>query len=353
MISPGALHAIISGKRRDPAARLLRCVLRAAEPAYTTAIAWRNRRYDRNPRLVRRVSVPVVSVGNITTGGTGKTPMVAWLAARLVEMDWQCVILSRGYANGDAAENDEARVLAAHLPGVAHLQNADRVEAANRAVREFGANVLLLDDGFQHRRLARDLDIVLLDALEPFGFGHLLPRGLLREPLSSLSRADVIALSRADLVPLERREAIRRRAMQFAPEADWVELRHRPTGLVGADGTREPLELLTDQPVAAFCGIGNPQGFRRTLERLGCRVLAFREYPDHHRFSPSELVALARWADRIDCRYVLCTEKDLVKLASLAWSGKPLLALRIEVEFLGREDSLWQRLERVLSSEGA
>src|SRR5262249_1316013 len=150
---------------------------------------------------------------------------------------------------------------------------------AAMAVEEFDCQLILLDDGFQHRRLARDLDIVLVDALEPFGYGHVFPRGALREPLDGLHRAQVVALSRADLVDEATREAIRAQVARHAPRAAWVEIVHAPQSLLNATGTQQPLTALAGQRVAAFCGIGNPAGFRHTLAGCGYDVAGLREFP--------------------------------------------------------------------------
>src|SRR5207247_1836244 len=155
--------------------------------------------------------------------------------------------------------------------------------------------VLILDDAFQHRRLARDLDIVLLDALEPFGYGHLLPRGLLREPLEGLSRAHVIGLSRSDAVPESRRREIESRVRQLTPAAVWLELAHQPTRLISASGQSLELSALRGRRVAAFCGIGNPAGFRATLERCGVEIAAWLELPDHCAYDNDEISRLCQW----------------------------------------------------------
>src|SRR5690606_6118545 len=185
-LDPARWEALISGQRRGFAARLARGALTLGELPYALAVLWRNRRYDRRPELVQHAPIPVVSIGNLTTGGTGKTPLVAWVARYLRGLDLRVVLLSRGYGAPDGALNDEALELEQRLPDVPHVQQPDRVAAVNLAAEEFASQIAVLDDGFQHRRLARDLDIVLLDALQPFGYGHLLPRGLLREPLKGL-----------------------------------------------------------------------------------------------------------------------------------------------------------------------
>src|SRR5215218_2325723 len=184
MLRPSEFRDVVSGRRIGLVAGLTRCMLRVAEVPYTIAVTIRNRRYDRGAAKVQHVGVPTITIGNLTLGGTGKTPMVKWLAQRFQHTGLRVAILSRGYGAADGKHNDEAMELAQALPDVPHIQNRDRVAAARQAIREFDSQLLLLDDGFQHRRLGRDLDIVLLDALEPFGFEHVFPRGTLREPVA-------------------------------------------------------------------------------------------------------------------------------------------------------------------------
>ncbi len=346
MFRPSDYHAILSGRRKDLRARLLRAALQACEPLYALAVRHRNRRYDAHPERIRRLDVPVVSVGNLTTGGTGKTPLVITLARWAFDEGKRPVLLSRGY-KGTLEGNDEAAVIHLHLPQLVHLQDRDRVRAGRAAIDAHHPDLFLLDDGFQHRRLHRDLDIVLLDALEPFGFGHLLPRGLLREPKSALSRADVLVLSRADLVDAPTRSAIRREAEQAAGRAlPWAEIRHRPGFLrhlphfADDETTLESPERLRGAAVVGFCGLGNPMGFRRTLESLGARILAFCEFPDHHRFSEPEIVRLIDIAHKVNAECLVCTEKDLVKLAAFDWADMPVVAVGIEIEFLAGEADL-------------
>ncbi len=232
-LSPTSFRELVSGRRRGALAAVLRGTLAVAEVPYTWAVRWRNRHYDHSRDAVCRVDVPVISVGNLTLGGTGKTPMVEWIVRRFLAQGKKVGILSRGYAS-HSGPNDEARELEWKLPGVPHVQNPDRVAAAHRAIAEFGCQVLVLDDAFQHRRIGRDLDIVLLDALEPLGYEHLFPRGTLREPVQGLARADVIALSRADLLAADERGAIHDRVLKLSPKAVWVEVVHAPLALVAA-----------------------------------------------------------------------------------------------------------------------
>jgi tetraacyldisaccharide 4'-kinase len=325
-------------------------VLRVAEAPYAAAMRARNARYDDGRAIAHRVAAPVISVGNLTLGGVGKTPLVEWLARWLLARGVKVAIVSRGYGaepagrapvGGDGrrsgvadarSQNDEARELAEKLPAAPHFQHRDRLLACQTAIDEAGAELLLLDDGFQHRRLARDLDLALVDACEPFGFEHVFPRGTLREPLAGVARAHAIALTRADMLPADERDAIRRRYQELAPAAAWLELWHRPAALRSTTGEEISPAALRGTRVAAVCGIGNPRGFRHTLDSTGCQLVAFREYPDHHRYTQRDLGELAAWADSMPAQAIVCTHKDLVKIPAERLGRKPLWALRVEAE---------------------
>ena len=353
MLNPSEFRDLVSGRRRGPGAGLLRAGLRLVEVPYTAVVTWRNRRYDSGKAEIHPAGVPVVSVGNLSLGGTGKTPMVQWIAQWCRQRGLRVAVLSRGYGSEDGGANDEALELEQKLPAVPHLENPNRVEAARLAVEELDMQVLVLDDAFQHRRIARDVDIVLLDALEPFGFGHVFPRGTLREPLSGLARADVVALSRSEMLDENQREAIRRQVQAYAPDALWLEVTHAPQTLLRHDGQQQPLDALRDRPVAAFCGLGNPAGFRHTLDACGYRVAAFREFPDHHLYTRDDVESLATWADRLDVEAVLCTHKDLVKLGIDRLGRHDLWALSIGLDFLAGQAEFEERLRSVLSQSSS
>lgn len=340
---------VVSGKDRSWRAAGLRAILAAAEPLVIAGVLWRNRRYDRGRSAIHDVGVPVVSVGNITLGGTGKTPMTAWLCRWFRRHFVRVAVISRGYGAEAGAVNDEAAVLESQLPDVPHLQNPDRVAAALTAVEELASQLIVLDDGFQHRRLARSLDLVMLDALDPFGSEHVFPRGMLREPLKNLARADVIVLSRADQVSAEQIERIRRRVLRYAPHSLWGESRHVPTLVLRTGSEPFPAEDLRGKRLAAFCGIGNPAAFRKTLGDLGLDVVAFREYPDHHRYRREDVADLSHWAAAHGADIVLCTEKDWVKIQVPSLGGLPLAALRIELQFTAGQESIERRLGEVLA----
>jgi tetraacyldisaccharide 4'-kinase len=349
LFSPTKFRDLVSGRRRGLSAALLRTGLRAASFPYGWAIRYHNRRFDRGHSEIHRPAVPVVSVGNLTVGGTGKTPMVEWIARYYRSRDVRVAILSRGYGAAEDGRNDEALELELALPDVPHLQNPDRAASATIAVEELASQLLLLDDGFQHRRLARDLDVVLLDASEPFGFDHVLPRGTLREPTSGLRRAQVVVLSRADMLDAAARDAIRQRVVKLNPAAVWCEVEHRPAALLASDGIREPLAGIAQQSIVAFCGIGNPAGFRHTLAALDGRIAAWREFPDHHAYARDDVEELAALVRTSGAAFAICTRKDLVKLRVPTIGNVPLRAVAVELNFLAGQDALVKSLEPLAS----
>lgn len=350
LFTAAGFRDLVSGRRRGVGAMLLRGGLSVAELGYAAAMRIRNWRYDRGSAMAHRVDVPVVCVGNLTLGGTGKTPVVEWLARWFRAHDVRTSIVSRGYGVEQGSRNDEALELEQKLPDVPHLQHADRVEGARTAIEEFESQIVLLDDGFQHRRLARDLDVVLLDALEPFGYGHVFPRGLLREPLDGLKRAGVVVLSRADLVDEGERRRIHDVVRCYNSDAAWCEVRHAPRTLLNSRGAERPLDELRGKRVVGFCGLGNPAGFRRTLDGLGCEVAALEEFPDHHAYQRADLERLAQTAQQSQAAALVCTYKDLVKLQVDELRGLPVWAVVVGIEFLSGEAALVEKLMPLLPS---
>ncbi|MEO1497556.1 MAG: tetraacyldisaccharide 4'-kinase [Planctomycetota bacterium] len=350
-------YDLVSGRRRGAAALLTRLGLLAAEGPYRAGVWWRNRFYDTRPQLTHAAPAPVVSVGNLTLGGTGKTPMVRWVAQRLREHGVRVALVSRGYGADDGGPNDEALELEQSLPDVPHLQNPDRVSAATAAVEELAAEAIVLDDGFQHRRLVRDLDIVLVDATCPFGFGHVFPRGTLREPFANVRRADVVCLTRSDQVERPTCDNVRERVARHAPDAVWCESITRPARLIEALAGAGPYDEaacdvgpaadLSGRRVVAVSAIGNPAAFRRTVESLGARVVEAVEYPDHHRYTRDDIDRLSAVARSASAETLVCTHKDLVKIGVPAVGDTPVRAVTIEVAFTVGEDALRERLSRV------
>jgi tetraacyldisaccharide 4'-kinase len=347
-------HDLVSGRSAGAGAALARLGLWAASVPYGAAVRLRNRLFDRGWKTPHRAAVPVVSVGNLTLGGTGKTPCVEYLARFYRERGERVAVLSRGYGAA-AGPNDEALVLEENLPDVPHLQGADRAALAGVAVEELEAELLILDDGFQHRRLARDFDLVLLDATNPWGYGSMFPRGLLREPPSSLRRADAVMVTRCDQVTDPEVNDLTSWVRDLTPDRPVVASTHAPMAWVQHGHPDRPLEALRGRPVAAFCGIGNPASFRRTLRDLGAEPADFRAYPDHHAYTRADVDDLRAWARRQPADAVLATtQKDLVKLRTDCLGERDLLALKIGLHVRPGPDAdaLHRRLAAVAPSSG-
>jgi len=329
-------------------------------PAFLFGLGARiRRRLYGLPGAVRQAEVPVISVGNLTVGGTGKTTIVAWLVRRLQQRGRTPAVVSRGYlgrvgrgplmvSRGDGplvearVSGDEPYLLARSLPGAIVVAGSDRVEGC-RAAREAGADVVILDDGFQHLRLARDLDLVLLDAHSPFGNYRLLPAGTLREPASGLRRADVVLITRSRLD--ESFEVLERVVRRYHREVPILRSGHRCSGFFDYDGHA------VDRPtrVVAFCGIGNPDAFVTDLESQGVEVAAFRPFRDHHSFTADDWSALVEMATAHDA-CLLTTEKDLVRLTPdlRGAAAADVVAMRIEA-VVHDADVLIERVEQVLA----
>ncbi len=310
----------------------------------------RNWCYDRGLLRSTKAPLPVISVGNLSVGGTGKSPLVAWLARNLRQRNVRVAVLSRGYGQLDNGQNDEALELELQLPDVPHLQHWDRIASAKLAADELDMEVLLLDDGFQHRRLARDLEIVLLDASEPPEVRWMLPGGLLREPFSSLVRADVVVLSRAARANPAAYAKLLQQVKRHAPQAAVLAANHRPANLWNASGEVLEPARLSGQSVLAFCAIGHPSSFFASLEELGAHILDRRTWPDHHPFTADDIASLAHWTQQYPAaKRVVCTMKDWVKIQSETIGELPLSALRIEMQFSEEPAELEEKLNELLA----
>jgi tetraacyldisaccharide 4'-kinase len=343
-ISADYFRDLVQGRKRGFGATLQRCGLGAISRAYGLVTASRNRLYDWQWLPSQASTVPVVSIGNLTLGGTGKTPCVEYVARLYRGRELQVAILSRGYGQ-ENGPNDEALLLEESLPDVPHLQGADRVELARIAVEELESEILVLDDGFQHRRLRRTLDIVLLDMTDPWGAGRLFPRGLLRESPGGLSRAHAVVLTRCDQADEASKKLVRAKVERLAPHAIVAETSHRPLELMRNQHPAQNIQLLRGKAAVGFCGIGNPESFRKTLEQAGARILAFRTFPDHHAYNASDVEDLRSWASKQakDC-LVVTTQKDLVKLRLPNLGGQALWALRVGLHFEAGQQALDQKL---------
>ena len=338
ILSAEAWHDTVSGQRRGLKGWVFRRSLGGISVPYGLGVRVRNLLFDAGWKKSHRASVPIISVGNLTLGGTGKTPCVEYIARLLRQHDQQVAILSRGYG-AEGGRNDEAMLLEENLPDVPHLQGRDRVALAATAVEELESDVLVLDDGFQHRRLHRDLDIVLIDASNPWGFNRMFPRGALREPVSGLKRAGLVMITRVDRADDTAIQEIRRRVARYT-DATIALTVHEPIALLTGDGSTEPIESLRGATVAAFAGIGNPDAFRRTLETAGATVVEFRVFPDHHGYTRADVDDLIRWASSQPAETLIATtQKDMVKLRIAMLGDRPLRAVRIGLKFLEGRDA--------------
>jgi len=336
-----AARDILSGRRRGLGAALLRGLAWVLSKPYGWAVRLRRVMYRVGLGGSHRAPVPVISVGNLTTGGTGKTPMVAWIAERLRQAGFRPAILMRGYKSRDGISY-EAEMLR-RTTGAAVVVNPDRLAAA-RAAAQAGAEVLILDDGFQHLRLKRDLDIVLIDATNPFGYGHCLPRGLLREPPSALREADVVVITRADLVGSEALAELRERLVRLAPGADILQAGHVPTAVILPAGRHLPPSVLAGKPVAAFCGIGNPESFFATLSAAGAEVVKKMTFDDHAAYDAAALERIAREVAGCRAEALVTTAKDRVKIEDPTSLPLPLWTLQVGMGLVGGGEELARRI---------
>lgn len=341
-------ESILSGSERGLSAQCVRCGLHFLSLLHALGSRLFHWGFDLGIRRVHRAPVPVISIGNLTAGGTGKTPLVACVARRLGQHGCAPCLVSRGYKATSDGENDEKRVLAIQCPQVPHVQQADRVAAAAAAVDRFEARSIVLDDGFQHRRLGRDLDVVLIDCTRPWGFGYQLPRGLLREAVGGLKRADVVVLTRVDQVDASELAEIEERIKRIHPEAARVQIRFQPTRWRNVAGETRELGALTSQSAIAFSGLGHPENFWLTLRQLGISTAAQIAFPDHHHYSAADLNDLAVQAQNSGASVLLTTLKDLVKLDTTELAGIPVWALEIEVAFEQGEDRFNAALDQVI-----
>ena len=331
----------LTSRAESSAARTALFPLELAALAYQAGAALHRSAYERGWIARRRLSCRVVSVGNLTVGGSGKTPTTAWLAVGLRRRGHKVAIASRGYRRrsrepvvvvsdgvqvraGVRSAGDEPLVLAAHAPGVPVLVGPDRSVVGLRAVSAFGADVLVLDDGFQHHRLARNVELLTVDGRFGFGNGRVLPRGPLRERLSALAYADAIGIIDGPLAPpdAQRLENFAPRALQFCAQ-------RRPRCVRPlAGGAEASPETLAGLEVGLVAGIARPAALRETVEALGARVVACRTFADHHDFRARDVNDLARFA-----KLWITTEKDAVKILP-SWVGRAdlrVLAIDLEV----------------------
>lgn len=339
--------------------RFLLGILKGIATVFTGIVALRGFFYRIGLLRQFPLGCQIISVGNITAGGTGKTPVVEKLARELQQKGRKVAILSRGYRKKEASwwrrtflgavepprvvsdgkrikldsemGGDEPFMLAQNLPGVAVVVDKNRVKAGRYAVSKFGCDTLLLDDGFQYQKLYRSLDLVLVDKTNPFGNGNLLPRGVLREPTRNLKRADFIFITKSD----GKSDQLRKQIRTLNTTADIVECSHMPRYLRNAFSDEQlPLEWLDGKRVGAFSGIAVPQGFENFLRKFGATLVIIERYADHHRYAAGEVLNLINRADEANLAALVTTEKDAVRLTHLQDPAVPVYYLRVDIEIL-------------------
>jgi tetraacyldisaccharide 4'-kinase len=328
---------ILGGADRSVFASVLRAGLAAIEPGYAAIMCARNFAYDRGLKKIHRLPLPTLSVGNLTTGGTGKTPVIRWLAERFIQQNFMPAILTRGYRASRTGGSDEQRMLQSYLGSKAHvIANPDRRAGCDVAMRQSPApQVILLDDGYQHRKIHRDFNLLLISALDPFGHDHVLPRGYLREPVSGLERADAILITRASQVSAAELSALKTRLLKLAPGIPLYESSHVVTHFLHESG---PIAL-GDLPArhVVFSGIATPGQFYSNFPS----AVGTQSFPDHHAYTQRDLDALKASATRHHADVLVTTEKDWAKLAHLARVKElpPIYRAQLQNIFAGDDES--------------
>ncbi|MGD1031133.1 MAG: tetraacyldisaccharide 4'-kinase [Opitutaceae bacterium] len=360
---------VVLGRRADTGATIYGALLQALSWGFSGIVQMRLWLYRRRILHDQPLGCLVVVVGNLTVGGTGKTPVVEKFARALRDRGRNVAILSRGYKSKappfwkklwyglshtdeppprivsdgtdvllDSEEaGDEPYMLARNLPGVVVLVDKNRVKAGAYAIKRFGCDTLVLDDGFQYLPLKGRLNLLLVDKTNPFGNGRLLPRGILREPVKHLRRANYVFLTKSNGRRDPELEAL---IARNNPEADIIECAHRPKFLQRCDvagdgpGARQPLEWLKGRRVFAFSGIATPESFEKFLRDLGALVMGRERFLDHYRYTPEDLAALVAWARQEGAECLLTTEKDAVRLPPTVGGPLPVYYLRLEIEII-------------------
>ena len=314
----------------------------------------------------------VISIGNVTAGGTGKTPVTEIFARELAKAGRKVAILSRGYRRKEApwwqrmfrnviekpvvvsdgrqilvdaaTGGDEPYMLAANLPGVCVLVDRNRVKSGRYAISHFGCDTLILDDGFQYQRLRHSHEVVLVDSTNPIGNGHMLPRGILREPAKHLARADVVFITKCS----GDQSDIRRLVQRYNPRAEIIECRHAPRLLKDVWSREElPLDWLKGKTLTTLSGIAVPQGFEDSLRKLGARVIWCERYADHHRYDASEIIfALNKTAD-LHADALITTEKDAVRFPRLEKTPVPCYYLRVDIEIMSGAENFAAAVDHI------
>jgi tetraacyldisaccharide 4'-kinase len=345
------LYNLVTGKIKGPQGICLRGCLLVLSLVYGLAVVilagfYRIRRI--------RLGAKVISVGNITLGGTGKTTLVEYLSAKLSLAGHKVAVLSRGYKRdarrpGAQGLGDEPAMLQKKLPLVRVIVDQNRIKAAQKAVRDYACDTLILDDGLQQWKIVKDLEIVTLDAGNPFGNYRMLPAGFLREPLAALKRTDIFVLTQ--VFPGQDLSGLTAKLKRLNPQALIVESRHEPKGLGRLDQANELLDpgLLKGKPVAIFSGIGNPEGFQNCVSGLGINIAKSFRFADHHDYTQKDILEIIKIAEQNKLAAIITTGKDAVKVKELGIKNSLILVLEIELNITKNETEFNRRLLKLYS----
>ncbi len=318
-------------------------VLSSLSYLYGAGVAFWRVLYEKGVLPRKRLPFPVISVGNLTWGGTGKTPLVEYLVRRVVERGRTPLVLTRGYGL------DEVEQLRARIPGVRVGVGKERYKVARGMSRRERIDVAILDDGFQHLKIMRDIEIVTINVLNPFGNGKLFPRGILREPRETLKRAAVIVLTHVNLLEAKELDKVREEIKRFAPNAFLVETYLEPLFFYRAkQGSRVGLDRLGNRRVATFSAIGSPRSFQLLLSRLGIKPVRNFEFCDHHRFSKDELQEIREVSQKAEVDEIITTEKDFYRAPQEITDILNPLVLAARVQIRTGEEVLTDRVFRLL-----
>ncbi len=354
--------SILSGQQRGFLATLIRSSLSAFTYPYLAVLNTRNTLYKYGIVKSKKLPVKVISIGNITMGGTGKTPLVEFSAKYLQNKGRKVAILSRGYGdqnhsiindNSKAKEfvNDEYLILRENLKDVPTLLGRDRVQNAKKAIKDHDVDCLILDDGFQHLSIKRDLDIVVIDSLNPFAEEVLIPRGTLREPLKNLSRADLFVLSHCSLNDEDTLKSIYEKLNHINADIPVCESIHKPVNIesIKDNSLLEP-EWLKGKKIYGLCAIGNPESFASTLRELGADVIRLRVFHDHHSYTQVELDGVITEAKTLGTDAIVVTQKDVVKIRNKNINDANILSLKVELQITKGMEFFDEAMAKILNA---
>ena len=319
--------------------------LTAASFIYTLIITIRSSLYKRGILKSYHAGCKVITIGNLTVGGTGKTPTVCMIAEYLKKEGVNTAVVCRGYrgketgtpqivSNGEkilldsGSAGDEAYMLAKKLSGIPVIAGKDRVAASKLACKHFNTEIIILDDGFQHLRLKRDIDVVLINFRNPFGNGFLLPRGILREPLKALERANIVLLTKTDPIKADR-SSLENKIRIHNRKAPIFNSFYKPANIVNFSNSKSiPVDLMKDKKIACFCSIGDPESFILVLKHMGLTLAEKIIFPDHHQYSSYDYKRIKELSEKFD--YLITTEKDIAKITPDMIKMNNLSVLEIE-----------------------